>query len=460
MRRGDVGAVQRRASALLTLPSPLHEYQWEGVAFLCRNRAALLADEMGLGKTVQTAVALALMLSSGEGLRRALVVCPASLTSNWKSEMETWAPSLTVRRLAGDARNREALYLLPVPVLVGSYEQVRQDALDRIPTTCFDVVILDEAQRIKNRHSRTALACRLLAPKRSWALSATPLENSTDDIRAILRFLEPTNTEHMAEDELEEKLDELMLRRRKREVRAELPPVIVQDLRLTLTQAQRQCYDEVWEGRGRQWTRASELRSTSVQLLAMITKLKILCNFVRHEETSAKLDALNRVCGGAGSDARILVFSQFVNTIEWVAERTRWPVDVVTGAMNEGERMRAMQRFRDGITPRMLLVSLRAGGVGLNLGEATHVVLFDRWWNPAVEKQAIYRAHRFDREEPLHVVRFLVADTIEERIEQILVEKEQLFGEMVDGRSVTRTGFSEDELMRILDLGRFQIDNL
>ena len=142
---------------------------------------------MGLGKTVQTSVALVLLMNACKDIRRALIVAPSSLTMNWMLELETWAPSLTVRRVQGDSCDREAFYLLPIPVLVSSYEQIRQDGLDRIPSNSFDLVILDEAQRIKNQHSTTALACRLLPRKRAWALSATPLENNTQDVSIYSR---------------------------------------------------------------------------------------------------------------------------------------------------------------------------------------------------------------------------------------------------------------------------------
>lgn len=142
--------LRRYAENMLGVPARLHDYQWEGVAFLYKNQAALLADEMGLGKTVQAAVALALTLSARRDMNRALIVAPAAVTMNWMSELTVWAPSLTVRRVTGDVSDREAFYSLPIPVLVGSYEQIRRDGLDRIPSNTFDVVVLDEAQRIKN----------------------------------------------------------------------------------------------------------------------------------------------------------------------------------------------------------------------------------------------------------------------------------------------------------------------
>lgn len=442
--------LRRRAEVTLGVPATLHEYQWEGVAFLYRSRCALLADEMGLGKTVQAAVALALLLNARNNIRRALIVAPAALTVNWMSELAAWAPSLAARRLQGGVRDRIASYLLPIPVVVGSYEQIRLDGLDRIPAKTFDIVILDEAQRIKTRDSTTAVACRLLPRQRSWALSATPLENRASDVRSILEFLDPSNLPDAPTDRLVTTLETLMLRRRKREVRGELAPVLVQDLELELTRGQRARYDELWANRRRD--AAATPRKAAVVLLGLITRLKIICNFDSEAGTSAKLDALREVCEAAGPFARILVFSQFVDTLTWVAVRMAVPSDLLTGPMSQSDREQAISNFRSKPTPRALLVSLRAGGVGLNLGEATHVVVFDRWWNPAVENQAIHRAHRFIRDEPLHVIRFLTVDTIEERIAAILDGKQDLFEEVVESPDTQAKGFSVHELMRILDL--------
>ena len=446
----DVLELRRRAERRLGVPGNLHDYQWEGVAFLYRSRAGLLADEMGLGKTVQAAVALALLLSAKNGIDRALVVSPASLTANWMSELATWAPTLTVRRLQGDQRDREAHYLLPIPVLVGSYEQIRQDGIDRIPSKTFDIVILDEAQRIKNRYSTTSLACQLLPRKRSWALSATPLENDARDVESILGFLDPAIRSDLSARHLSRTLETMMLRRRKREVRGELPPVIVQDLQLELSPAQRARYDGLWASRHEAVVASTQ--DAGIVLLGLITRLKIVCNLDADADMSSKLDALRDICDGAGRGARILVFSQFVETLKWVSDRIPLPSALLTGAMSAPERQAAMERFKTGTTPCMLFVSLRAGGVGLNLGEASHVVVFDRWWNPAVEMQAIYRAHRFDRDEPLHVVRFLVTDTIEERIAAILDDKESMFEDVVESAGTKAPGFTVRELMQILEL--------
>ena len=455
----DTQQLRRFAENQLRVPETLHNYQWEGVAFLYRSNSALLADEMGLGKTVQAAVALAILLNGQHGVTRALIVAPASLTTNWVMELATWAPSVTVRRVQGAAADREAFYLLPIPVLVGSYEQIRYDGLDRIPSGTFDIVVLDEAQRIKNRNSATALACRLLSRKRAWALSATPLENDESDVVSILGFLDSSVGQDLSKAHLAKKLGGMMLRRRKAEVRAELPPVILQDMKLALSTPQREKYDELWVNRAETVGAAAADKDISTVLLGIITRLKIVCNFDAPANASSKLDALKTISEGAGKSARILVFSQFVETLRWISDRIELPHDLLTGSMSLDERQASIDRFKTESAPRCLLASLRAGGVGLNLGEATHVVIFDRWWNPAVEVQAIYRAHRFHRKEPLHVVRFIVDDSIEERIAAILERKENLFAEIIGAAETATHRFTKKELMQILELASGDISS-
>jgi len=448
----DMVQLRRLAERELNVPATLHEYQWDGIAFLYRSSGALLADEMGLGKTVQAAVALALLLHRHNAVNRALIVAPASLTINWMKEIAAWAPSITARHVTGDARAREAYYLLPIPVLVASYEQIRFDALDRVPANTFDLVVLDEAQRIKNPDVATSFACRSLPRNRAWALSATPLENDERDIASIVRFLNPAMRRQLSRSSMAVQLKNLMLRRRKSEVRAELPAVLVQDLQIELSDQQRTAYDELWFARAAT-IRRNAAADPGTALLALITRLKLLCNFDAESCKSSKLDALRAIIEGAGAEARILIFSQFVDTLTWLSKRLAVPHDLLTGAMSMDARYVAIADFTRRPSPRALLISLRAGGVGLNLGVASHVVLFDRWWNPAVEVQAIYRAHRFNRELPLHAVRFLVVDTIEERIAQILGRKADLFDEVIESVEMTNHRFTREELMAILELG-------
>ncbi len=417
-----------------------------------RSHAGLLADEMGLGKTVQTAVALGLLMYGQNDVNRTIIVAPASLTTNWIEELEKWAPSLTVRRVQGDARNREAFYLLPIPVIVASYEQVRLDGLDRIPSNAFDLVILDEAQRIKNRASTTSLACKLLPRKRAWALSATPLENDEADIESILGFLDPSFGQSPPRSILNKKLKSMMLRRKKSDVREELPPVIIEDIKIDLSLQQKNKYEDIWFSRTDTIGDGTSSSNVVSVLLGLITRLKTVCNFDKSTDTSSKWDVLRDILDQAGDSARILVFSQFVETLHWISKRLELPHSLLTGSMPLTQRQKSINEFKKNPAPRVLLVSLRAGGVGLNLGEATHVVLFDRWWNPAVEVQAIFRAHRFERNNPLHVIRFLATDTIEDRIAEILDWKEDLFDEVIESVETKSRNFSLQEMMRILEL--------
>ncbi len=439
----------------IVLPAPLRAYQWQGVHFLLSSHAALLSDEMGLGKTVQTAVALQLLLRA-DSTARALVVCPSSVCLNWQQEMNRWCPKAATRRIQGDAEDRRAHYLLPFRTWIASYEQLRGDIefLSRRPP--FDVVVLDEAQRIKNAVSLTATTCKRVPRVRSWALTGTPLENRPDDLVSVFAFVKRgLLLPGQSLSEMHRRMSDHFLRRRKQEVLSELPPILTQDLPIELTNAQRISY-AAERSRGRQAIRQARGQSGAAHLLAQITRLKLICNFDPASDESGKLAALQTIAEETEERReKLVIFSQYVRSLGKIAARlrVRAPIYTFHGGLAADERAAVVAAFEKEQGPCVLLISLRAGGVGLNLPSAAVVVLFDRWWNPAVEVQAAHRAHRFGRDTPLHVIRFVTVDTIEERIQEILNGKQALFEAYVEAaEDADVPPLSREDLLRILGL--------
>jgi SNF2 family DNA or RNA helicase len=415
------------------LPFQLRPYQRDGVSFFSQAQGALLADEMGLGKTVQTVLAIRALRQAGQ-CQRALIVCPRSLCANWRNEFHTWAPNVLVRLVEGSPENRRALYHLPIPVLIATYELMRLDSdlIDR--KTPFDVVVLDEAQRVKDESSLASVACRGIPRRRSWALTGTPIENRPDDIVSLFSFVRRGLVySGMPVGELHNAIRPYFLRRTKAEVLADLPPIILQDIHLALDGTQLSAYRDAWHGRLSDSANSGQHGGAS--LIALMTRLKQLCNMHLASGESVKLESLKLVLEShEESGDKLLLFSQYVETLQWLAPRLDgFPARIYHGGLSTEARDEMLRWFKQNTGPCMLLVSLKAGGVGLNLQEAATVVMFDQWWNPAAEDQAMQRAHRFGRTRPLHVLRFVVDDTVEQRIAQLLKNKRAVFDEYVNG---------------------------
>ena len=321
-----------------------------GGQFPGKGAMRLLADEMGLGKTVQATIALRLALKE-VGCDRVLIVAPAALTLNWEREMARWAPDLTVRRLQGSRLDREACYQLPIPVVVGSYEQIRLDSSQLDAGTHFDIVVLDEAQRIKNAESETAFACRQLPFGKAWALTGTPVENSVSDLVSIFRFLNPALLHTgMSRTEIHSRIRPFFLRRRKAEVLPDLPPIIIQDLPLELTGLQREAYDAAWDGR-RTFLHGNGEETSDGSIFALITRLKQLCNYEPQSNESVKLESLRVIVESFTERGdKLLVFSQYVEALHWLSARLGdLPHDLYHGQMPEAARDRALHALRAGV---------------------------------------------------------------------------------------------------------------
>jgi SNF2 family DNA or RNA helicase len=429
------------------------------VAFLYPRHAAVLADEMGLGKTMQAITALRLLLRSGE-IQSVLLICPKPLVSNWKREFEFWAPELPLLTIEGDQARRRWQWQLPgMPVKIANYEILRRD-MDLItgvagPPLRFDLVLLDESQRIKNRTSATSEAVRAIGRGRSWALTGTPVENSPEDLVGIFEFLAPGFlSPQMKPRRMGQTISDHVLRRTKDHVLKDLPPKLFRDAELELTPQQRESY-ALAENKG-VLRLASLGDSITIQhVFELVLRLKQICNFDPATGESAKLERLEADLEEVATSGRkAIVFSQWVETLQRLAQRLQrfGPLEY-HGRIPAGRRDGVIRRFREDKQSHVILISYGAGGVGLNLQSANYVFLFDRWWNPAVEDQAINRAHRIGVSGPVTVSRFLTVDTIEERIDRILEEKRELFDTIFSGATgPQKLGLTQQELFGLFQL--------
>lgn len=443
------------AAESLTFPFRPFPYQLDGVAYLYPRREAVLADEMGLGKTMQTVVAMRLLAHQGR-IRRALLVCPKPLVSNWRREFQQWAPELPLTVVEGSQAHRQWLWRrADAGVLLANYEVVVRDREPIHAGGPFDLVVVDEAQRIKNRTGATNEAVCAIPRARSWALTGTPIENSADDLVGIFDFVSPGRLRpQMKTVAIRHAVSDHVLRRTKDMVLSQLPPKLYRDAELNLSPEQWTAYERA-ENDGVVRLNALGAEVTIQHVFELVLRLKQICNFDPATGTSAKLDRLEadlEECAASGRKA--IVFSQWVDAIDQLRGRlARFQPLQYHGRIPASRRDGVIQQFRDDPRTSVLLMSYGAGSVGLNLQFASYVFLFDRWWNPAVEDQAINRAHRIGAVGPVTVTRFLSLGTIEERIDRVLAEKRELFSAVFDDEAPpAKMGLSREEIFGLFNL--------
>ena len=449
----------------------LRPYQVEGAEWLLVRAKAglggLLADEMGLGKTVQ---ALAL-IESLPGT--ALVVCPSSLVWNWKREAAHFLPDLSVLTLDGPNREKRFSEISRNRLVVTSYALLRRD-IEKYREITFSAVILDEAQHIKNPGSQNAKAACALKAQSRFILTGTPIENSLRDLWSLFEFLLPgvLGSREDFKDRYETPLlngerggvwQRLVrrtrphfLRRLKRDILTELPDKIEQVLEVELSPEQKTVYTQLQQTAR---TRIDELRdqggAARMQMLTALLRLRQACCDLRllgsPKQGSSKLTALLELLGEAVDGGhRVLVFSQFTSMLDLIAEAldeeglSYCRLDGST--KNRGD---VVDRFQNDATIPVFLISLKAGGVGLNLTAADTVIHFDPWWNPAVEAQATDRAHRIGQKSVVTSIKLIARDTVEERVLRMQEKKRNLLDGMVDAEAVLEK-FSVEELAEMV----------
>ena len=301
-----------------------------------------------------------------------------------------------------------------------------------------------------------------LPKKRAWALTGTPLENKPEDLASILEFTSPNEDggdyEHIKPGtRMVELQKQLQLRRGKSDVLLQLPPKIVTNISLSIGNSQRQIYDQV-ESKGILQLKEKGNQIKISNVLELILRLKQLCNFNPLNGESSKIEDITEKLKTLVSEGhRAIIFSQFVDNkfgVHAIYQKLKhFQPLVFSGALNSQQKERVVQSFKSDPDRKVLLLSLRAGGQGLNLQEASYVFHFDSWWNPAVEHQAEDRTHRLGQTSPVHVYRYTCVDTIEERIAQILEQKQQLFNELVDGVSIDLSSkLNAEELLSLFGL--------
>jgi superfamily II DNA or RNA helicase len=462
----------------------LRHYQREGLQWLQALRAGrlggVLADDMGLGKTVQIIAHLLLEEESGRLNRPALIVVPTSLVFNWIDEMMRFAPALRCLNFTGSERLAQRDRLSRAQVIVTSYSLLISE-LGTLEDIEYSMLVLDEAQWIKNPLAQTARAVRCLRASHRLAVTGTPLENHLGELWAHMDAVLPgylgdyrsfnrsfrIPIERQEDDArgaiLRQRIAPFLLRRTKAAVAPELPPKTETVLRVAMGETQRRLYESLRLSLSDEVRAAlasySEQQSRIVVLSALLRLRQVCCDprLIGKQSDpppgSAKLGALLELIGSLREEGRhVLVFSQFTSMLELISESLqakKFEHAVLTGKTLE--RATPVRRFQSGAV-KILLASLKAGGVGLNLTAADAVIHYDPWWNPAVERQAVDRAHRLGREQPVFVYKLLCDDTIEEKIAVLKDRKNDLADVVLGNDSSASAQLTELDVRSLFDL--------
>ena len=434
----------------------------------------ILADDMGLGKTLQ---ALALLQKAKEKNKKetSLVVCPTSVVFNWENEIEKFAPGLSCLKLSGTERKELFKEIPKYDIVITSYALVRRD-IKELKKHEFRYVILDESQNIKNADSQTAQAVKELRCKHKLALSGTPIENKLEELWSIFDFLMPgflfdksefnyryvnpitEREDKTVEKRLKSQIYPFILRRMKRDVAKDLPDKIENVAYCELTPDQKDFYMEVLDSTKEELFKSIEehgIEKSRMSIFSALLRLRQICchpklydkENIKGIKESGKFEQLKEMLKEIIAEGhRVLLFSQFVDMLdiikEWL-EREGIKHEYLTGKTKN--RQEAVENFNSNPTIPIFLISLKAGGTGLNLTGADYVIHYDPWWNPAVEDQATDRAYRIGQTKKVFVYRMITKGTVEEKIQKLKSRKRDLVDSVISvDRNIGKSLTNED----------------
>lgn len=485
----EIAELRKRLNDFESMPSvnapeglraTLRPYQQQGLNWLSfldtLGFGGILADEMGLGKTVQI---IAFMLSQRERGRQGtdLVVVPATLVFNWQRELAVLAPSLKVLPLYGAQRGKSTAGMDHYDVVLTSYTTLLAD-VRFLKGFTFNYIYLDESQNIKNPESQCYKAVRLLQARNRIAISGTPFENNSFDLYGQLSVACPGllgNTRYFRDvyakpidqfknkkrrEELQRKIRPFILRRTKNEVAADLPEKVILTLYSEMGDEQRKIYD-AYEREFRDFVCAlsgEELDKSPIYVLRGLTRLRQVCNSpallpdgMLNTAVSAKIELLREQLSDQAPHHKIVVFSQFVSMLQLIKQMlTEIGVPYVSLTGGTRRREQVVTAFQEDPDVRVFLVSLKAGGTGLNLTAADMAYLVDPWWNPAVEDQAIDRIHRIGQKKKVAAYRLVTPNSVEEKVLQLQAVKKALAGGLLDGDASFFQTLDKDRLLELL----------
>ncbi len=463
------------------LKGTLRDYQKEGLNWLNFlddfNFGGCLADDMGLGKSVQI-IAFVLLQKEKRGENTNLLVVPTTLIFNWKAELEKFAPHLKVLVLQGPERSRSTADYEKFDIILSSYATLLTD-VNFLKTYVFNYIFLDESQQIKNPESQRYKAVKLLQSRNKIAITGTPVENNTFDLYSQFSFacpgllgskryfkniysapIDQFKDSKRAQD-LQQKIRPFLLRRTKAEVAKELPEKTETVLYCEMLEQQRAIYD-AYEKEFREYISAKneeELDKNRMNVLRGLTKLRQICNSTKllndgtftEDHRSSKIEALIEQIEDNAPHHKMLVFSQFVSMLSLIeVELQKRGIAYVKLTGRTKNREAVVEQFQKQQNIRVFLISLKAGGTGLNLEQANYVYLVDPWWNPAVENQAIDRVHRIGQIKNVTAIRMICPDTVEEKIMQLQATKKQLAGELIVEDASFLKSLNKKELLGFL----------